>query len=123
MWSYSCGGLSMRSGMDRGNERLSSVIDRLTGEHGIAGDTEARFANGISQATKHPNALIAFGFGPRACIGQTFALLEAKMAIALILQRFSLSLSPEYKHHQCPCSFCNHSLPSPLFSNLCADSI
>ncbi|KAL5863168.1 hypothetical protein ACOSQ3_000682 [Xanthoceras sorbifolium] len=57
-----------------------------------------RFADGIAQAAKYPHALISFGFGPRACLGQTFAMLESKMAIALILQRFSLSLSPEYKH-------------------------
>ncbi|KAJ4727942.1 putative Cytochrome P450 [Melia azedarach] len=57
-----------------------------------------RFANGISKAAKHPNALLAFGFGPRVCIGQNFAMLAEKMAIALILQNFSLSLSPEYKH-------------------------
>uniref|UniRef100_A0A2N9G880 Cytochrome P450 n=1 Tax=Fagus sylvatica TaxID=28930 RepID=A0A2N9G880_FAGSY len=57
-----------------------------------------RFINGISKAAKHPNALLAFAVGPRACIGQNFAMLEAKTVIALILQRFSLSLSPEYKH-------------------------
>jgi cytochrome P450 len=57
-----------------------------------------RFINGISKAVTHPNALLAFSAGPRACIGQNFAMLEAKTVIVLILQRFSLSLSPEYKH-------------------------
>lgn len=57
-----------------------------------------RFNNGISNAAKHPNALMAFGVGPRACIGQNFAMLEPKMVLALLLQRFSLSLSPEYRH-------------------------
>lgn len=57
-----------------------------------------RFINGISKAAKHPNALLAFSLGPRACIGQNFAMLEAKSVIVLILQRFSLCLSPEYKH-------------------------
>ncbi|GLU07146.1 hypothetical protein SLE2022_241140 [Rubroshorea leprosula] len=57
-----------------------------------------RFMNGISKAAKHPNALLAFSIGPRACIGQNFAMLEAKTVLALILQRFSFSVSPEYKH-------------------------
>ncbi|KAJ7977759.1 Cytochrome P450 [Quillaja saponaria] len=57
-----------------------------------------RFINGVTKAAKHPNALLAFSAGPRACIGQNFAMLEAKTVIALILQRFSISLSPEYKH-------------------------
>ena len=57
-----------------------------------------RFKNGVTKAAKHPNAMLGFSTGPRACIGQDFAMLEAKTVIAMILQRFSLSLSPEYKH-------------------------
>ncbi|KDP28356.1 hypothetical protein JCGZ_14127 [Jatropha curcas] len=58
----------------------------------------SRFANGISKAAKHPNAFIAFGMGPRTCVGQNFAMLEVKTVIAMILQRFSFSISPDYKH-------------------------
>ncbi|KAJ6847221.1 cytochrome P450 709B2-like [Iris pallida] len=57
-----------------------------------------RFENGVTKAARHPNALLAFSMGPRACVGQNFAMLEAKMVVALILQRFSFSLSPDYKH-------------------------
>ncbi|GKV23342.1 hypothetical protein SLEP1_g33080 [Rubroshorea leprosula] len=57
-----------------------------------------RFKNGISKAAKHPNALLAFLIGPRACSGQSFATSEAKTVLALILQRFSFSFSPDYKH-------------------------
>ncbi|KAK7269534.1 hypothetical protein RIF29_22265 [Crotalaria pallida] len=57
-----------------------------------------RFINGVGKAAKHPNALLAFSMGPRNCIGQNFAMLEAKTVMTLILQRFSWSLSPDYKH-------------------------
>ncbi|XP_061354047.1 cytochrome P450 709B2-like isoform X2 [Gastrolobium bilobum] len=57
-----------------------------------------RFINGVSKAAKHPNALLAYSMGPRNCIGKNFAMLEAKTVMALILQRFSWSLSPDYKH-------------------------
>ena len=57
-----------------------------------------RFENGVSRAASHPNALLAFSMGPRACIGQNFAMIEAKVVLTMILQRFRLSLSGEYKH-------------------------
>ncbi|CAL9047256.1 unnamed protein product, partial [Musa banksii] len=57
-----------------------------------------RFEHGVTKAATHPTALLAFAVGPRACIGQNFAMLEAKTVIAMILQRFSFSLSSEYKH-------------------------
>ncbi|XP_058082239.1 cytochrome P450 709B1-like [Magnolia sinica] len=57
-----------------------------------------RFADGIARAAKHPNALLAFSVGPRACIGQNFAMMEAKMVVAMILQRFTFTLSPQYQH-------------------------
>ncbi|KAJ6829794.1 putative cytochrome P450 superfamily protein isoform X1 [Iris pallida] len=58
----------------------------------------ARFADGAVRAARHPNAFLPFGMGARMCIGQNLAVLETKLAIAIILQRFSFRPSPSYVH-------------------------
>jgi cytochrome P450 len=49
----------------------------------------ARFAPD-REAARHRFAYFPFGGGPRACIGSQFAMLEATIAIAVLLQRFSV---------------------------------
>ncbi|KAK9060732.1 hypothetical protein SSX86_021438 [Deinandra increscens subsp. villosa] len=58
----------------------------------------SRFSNGVARASKHPMAFFPFGLGVRTCIGQNLAILQAKLTIAMILQRFSFELSPKYQH-------------------------
>eukprot|EP01018_Ginkgo_biloba_P016360 Gb_41003 [translate_table: standard] len=59
-----------------------------------------RFANGVNGASKNPFAFLPFGTGPRTCIGQAFALAEARVVLTMMLLKFSWKLSPHYQH--CP---------------------
>ncbi|OMO93582.1 Cytochrome P450 [Corchorus capsularis] len=58
-----------------------------------------RFAEGIAKATKFNAATyLPFGLGPRSCVGMSFAMTEIKIALSMILQRYTISLSPTYRH-------------------------
>ena len=46
------------------------------------------------EAARHRFAYFPFGGGPRACIGAQFAMLEATIAIAVLLQRFRVRSEP-----------------------------
>lgn len=50
-----------------------------------------------AEAVRHPHAYKPFGNGVRACIGRQFALTEAKLALAVLLQHFDLSDPHDYR--------------------------
>ncbi|KAI5432426.1 hypothetical protein KIW84_036242 [Lathyrus oleraceus] len=45
-----------------------------------------------------PSRFLPFAFGPRNCVGQTFALMEAKIILAMLISRFSFTISDDYRH-------------------------
>lgn len=86
----------------RGTELLIPIIavhhdSDLWGED-VHDFNPMRFSEGASQAAKHPMAYMPFGSAARRCIGQNLAVLEAKLAIAMILRRFAFELAPSYRH-------------------------
>ncbi|KAL7181453.1 hypothetical protein ACSBR1_040359 [Camellia fascicularis] len=58
-----------------------------------------RFSEGVAKATNNnTTAFIPFGLGPRMCVGLNFAAAETKIALSMILQRYTFTLSPTYVH-------------------------
>ncbi|KAB2039786.1 hypothetical protein ES319_D02G034800v1 [Gossypium barbadense] len=58
-----------------------------------------RFAEGIAKATNYTAAaFFPFGLGPRSCVGMTLATIETKIALSMILQRYTITISPTYVH-------------------------
>ncbi|XP_047311650.1 cytokinin hydroxylase isoform X2 [Impatiens glandulifera] len=45
-----------------------------------------------------PGRFIPFASGPRNCVGQSFAMMEAKIILAMLISRFSFTISDNYRH-------------------------
>ncbi|KAK3035221.1 hypothetical protein RJ639_033855 [Escallonia herrerae] len=54
-----------------------------------------RFASKSSAPGRH---FIPFAAGPRNCVGQAFAMMEAKIILAMLISRFSFIISDNYRH-------------------------
>ncbi|KAF5798413.1 putative 11-oxo-beta-amyrin 30-oxidase [Helianthus annuus] len=92
------GGFSLPSGIQIGLSFMLIHYDEQFWGSDAKKFNPDRFSEGISKATKNQGAYFPFGWGPRICLGQNFALLEAKITLAMILQRFSFEFSPSYVH-------------------------
>ncbi|KAM3259399.1 hypothetical protein ACQJBY_050929 [Aegilops geniculata] len=57
-----------------------------------------RFEKGSLGAAKNMYAMLAFSCGPRGCPGRNYAMIEVQTVMAMILRRFSFSLSSQYVH-------------------------
>ncbi|XP_028759009.1 cytochrome P450 734A1-like [Neltuma alba] len=52
----------------------------------------------FSEPRRHIAAFFPFGLGPRTCVGQNLAMVEAKIALAMIIRNYSFAVSPTYCH-------------------------
>ena len=54
-----------------------------------------RFAPGRHEG-RHRYAYFPFGGGPRKCVGEAFAMMEARLVLAMAARRFRLDLEPDH---------------------------
>ncbi|CAM8984345.1 unnamed protein product [Rhodiola kirilowii] len=52
----------------------------------------------FNEHNRHLASFFPFGLGPRICVGQNLAVVEAKIVLATILRQFTLEVSPTYVH-------------------------
>ncbi|OIW03480.1 hypothetical protein TanjilG_14705 [Lupinus angustifolius] len=52
----------------------------------------------FAEPQNHAAPYFPFGLGPNFCVGQNLAMVEMKLVLALILQRYSFFVSPTYAH-------------------------
>lgn len=52
----------------------------------------------FAESRKHLASFFPFGLGPRICVGQNLALVEAKVVLSMIIQQYSFCISPSYVH-------------------------
>ncbi|KAK6115826.1 hypothetical protein DH2020_008095 [Rehmannia glutinosa] len=52
----------------------------------------------FAEPRKHMASFFPFGLGPRICVGQNLAVVEAKIILAMILRQYTFVISPSYVH-------------------------
>lgn len=75
---------------------MSQWIKHRDGRH-FPGPLEFRPERWLDTETKLPKfAYFPFGGGPRICIGNAFAMLEAVLVLSMVAQKFRVSCEPDY---------------------------
>ncbi|KAG5535316.1 hypothetical protein RHGRI_023176 [Rhododendron griersonianum] len=54
--------------------------------------------NRFASKSFSPGRFIPFAAGPRNCVGQSFAMMEAKIILAMLITRFKFAISENYRH-------------------------
>ncbi|CAN0872671.1 Cytochrome P450 734A6 [Linum grandiflorum] len=81
------------------NTQVSLCVIAAHCDPGTWGDDADQFnPERFSKPRKHLAAFFPFGLGPRICAGQSFAMVEMKLALAMLLKRYSFQLSASYVH-------------------------
>ncbi|RAL50799.1 hypothetical protein DM860_015946 [Cuscuta australis] len=57
-----------------------------------------RFLSKPSHLQAARSSFLPFAAGPRNCIGQSYALMEAKIVLAMLISKFSFQISESYRH-------------------------
>ncbi|KAF8022840.1 hypothetical protein BT93_F0377 [Corymbia citriodora subsp. variegata] len=56
----------------------------------------------FTKPRKHLAAFLGFGLGPKNCVGQNLAMVEAEVVLAMLVRRFAFEVSPSYVHAPMP---------------------
>ena len=88
------GGMSIPAGVDFVLPVLFLHCDPKFWGEDVEEFNPERFSEGVVKASKDDIAFYPFGWGPRICLGQNFAMIEAKMALAMVLNIFHFSSHP-----------------------------
>lgn len=52
----------------------------------------------FNESRNHLASFFPFGIGPRICVGQNLAIVEAKIVLAMLIKHYSFIVSPTYVH-------------------------